>query len=215
MRSRFLLFFAFVLVLSACGGSAEDTTTTVDQTTTTAEETTTTAAETTTSTEATTTTAGGSAGGDDCVVGTWVLDDAAFFEQLFAASPEDESLGISEITPADGTFETTLGADGSMVATRDDWGFSAVTDEGTFNIRVNGEQTGTWEIEGNMLVVTIDEGPGFDIEATVVVDGEEFPLPSAPVSIPTEALSSSSAYNCDGDTLSITSDDITSEFNRA
>jgi hypothetical protein len=84
-----------------------------------------------------------------------------------------------------------------------------------FNIVINGTQTGTWETDGSTLLLTLDEGSGFDVEATVVVDGEETVLPAAPMDVPAEALSSSSEFTCSGDTLAVTSDGITSEFEGA
>lgn len=219
MNSRLSALFVVCLVVAACNGDSSDTTTTTlaaeETTTSSADETTTSAADTTTTTaEAATTTAGASGGGDDCLVGTWVLDDQAFFDQVFA-NIDEETAGFGEVTSVSGTFTTTLNSDGSVEAVREDWGFSVATEEGTFNIVINGTQTGTWETEGSSLLLTLDEGDAFDIEASVEVDGEEFPLPSAPVDVPAEALASSSDYSCSGDELSVTSEGITSEFDRA
>ena len=221
MRKSFLLVSVLALVLSACNGDTGDTTTTSgDSTTTTVSETTTTEpseSTTTTGDEGTTTTAtagGSGGGGDECVVGTWVLDDEAFFEAVFAEFA-DEQEGIGEVTPSGGEFTTTLNANGTVQAVRTDWGFSVETEEGTFHGAINGEQSGTWEIEGSKLLLTLDEGAGFDVEATVEVDGERIPLPSAPIDVPAEALSSSSDYECDGDTLSVTNEGVTSVFVRS
>jgi hypothetical protein len=215
MKSRLSLLLAVCLIGAACGGESADTTTTADvdeSTTTAAAETTTTAAETTTTAAETTTTAAAS-GGDDCLVGSWVLDDQAFFEQVFAEMDE-ETTGFGEVTSVSGSFITTFNANGSVEAVRDDWGFSVATEEGTFNIVINGTQTGTWKTDGSTLLLTLDEGAGFDVQASVVVDGEEVVLPSAPVDVPAEALSSSSEFSCSGDDLSVTSEGITSEFDR-
>lgn len=216
MKRTFSTLFVVSLVIAACGGEGGDTTTTTvapDESTTTPEETTTTAGETSTSAE-TSTTAGGSAGGDGCLVGAWVLDDEAFFEQVFA-DMDEETTGFGDVTAVGGTFTTAFEADGSVEAVRADWGFSVDTDEGMFNIVINGTQTGTWETEGSTLLLTLDEGSDFDVEATVVVDGEELPLPTDSMDFPAEALSSSSEFTCSGDSLAVTSDGITSEFERA
>jgi hypothetical protein len=145
-------------------------------------------------------------------VGTWVLDDEAFFEQVFADMDEE---GFGDVTAVGGSFTTVLDANGSVEAVRADWGFSVDTDEGMFNIVINGTQTGTWETDGSTLLLTLDEGSGFDVEATVVIDGEEIVLPAAPMDVPAEALSSSSEFTCSGDTLAVTSDGITSDLERA
>jgi hypothetical protein len=215
MKRTFSILFVASLVVAACGGEGGDTTTSAASsasTTTSPEEgSTTTAGDTSTSAE-TSTTGGGSAGGDDCLVGTWVLDDEAFFEQVFADMDEE---GFGDVTAVGGSFTTVLDANGSVEAVRADWGFSVDTDEGMFNIVINGTQTGTWETDGSTLLLTLDEGSGFDVEATVVIDGEEVVLPAAPMDVPAEALSSSSEFSCSGDTLAVTSDGITSEFERA
>jgi hypothetical protein len=215
MKRTFSILFVASLVVAACGGEGGDTTTSAASsasTTTSPEEgSTTTAGDTSTSAE-TSTTGGGSAGGDDCLVGTWVLDDEAFFEQVFADMDEE---GFGDVTAVGGSFTTVLDANGSVEAVRADWGFSVDTDEGLFNIVINGTQTGAWETDGSTLLLTLDEGSGFDVEATVVIDGEEVVLPAAPMDVPAEALSSSSEFTCSGDTLAVTSDGITSEFERA
>jgi hypothetical protein len=197
MKSRLSLLFAVCLVVAACNGDGSGTTT-LD-----AEETTASSAGET----------AGATGGDNCLVGSWVLDDQAFFDQVFAETDE-ETTGFGDVTSVSGSFITTLSADGSVEAVRDDWGFSVETEDGTFNIVINGTQTGTWETEGSTLALSLDEGSGFDVQASIVVDGEETVLPSAPEDFPSEALSSSSEFSCSGDDLSVTSEGITSEFDR-
>jgi hypothetical protein len=215
MKRTFSILLVASLVVAACGGDGGDSTTTAasgESTTTSPEESSTTTARDTSTSAETSTTAGGSAGGDDCLVGTWVLDDEAFFEQVFADMDE---IGFGDVTAVGGSFTTVLDANGSVEAVRADWGFSVDTEEGLFNIVINGTQTGTWETDGSTLLLTLDEGSGFDVEATVVIDGEEIVLPAAPMDVPAEALSSSSEFTCSGDTLAVTSDGVTSEFERS
>lgn len=215
MKSRFSLLFAVCLVVAACNGDSSETTTTLaaEETSTTAAAETSTTGETTTSAAETTTTAAAT-GGDDCLVGSWVLDDQAFFDQVFAEMDE-ETTGFREVTSVSGDFTTTFDSNGSLEAVRDDWGFSVATEEGTFNIVINGTQTGNWETDRSTLLLTLDEGDAFDVRASVVVDGEEIVLPSAPMEVPSEALASFSEFSCSGDELSVTSEGITSEFDRA
>jgi hypothetical protein len=217
MKSRLSLLFAVCLVVAACNGDGSGITTLDAEETTasSAGETSTTGADITTTTNDTaeSTTTAGATGGDNCLVGSWVLDDQAFFDQVFAETDE-ETTGFGDVTSVSGSFITTLGADGSVEAVRDDWGFSVETEDGTFNIVINGTQTGAWETEGSTLALSLDEGSGFDVQASIVVDGEETVLPSAPEDFPSEALSSSSEFSCSGDDLSVTSEGITSEFDR-
>lgn len=204
-----------VLALAACGGQEGGTTTSGPDTTTESETSTTAGGETTTTPEPTTTTAAvGGGTGEDCVAGTWVLDNEQFFEGIFDDLAADETLGVVGVSASEGVFTTTLSPDGTVVATRDDWGFVMETDEGSINITINGEQTGTWEVEGGKLLLALDDATGFDVEATVVVDGQEVPLPAVP-EIPAEALSSASDFTCDGDTLTVESDGVVSIFNRS
>ena len=214
MKSRISLLFAVCLVVAACGGDSSDTTTTLaaeETSTSSGGETTTTGETATTAAESTTTTAG--SGGDGCLVGSWDLDDQAFFDQVFAEIDE-ESTGFGEVTAVSGDFTTTFDSNGSIVAVREEWGFSVATEDGTFNIVINGTQTGTWETDGSTLLLTLDEGDGFDVRASFVSDGEVTVLPAAPMEVPSEALASSSEFSCGGDQLSVTSEGITSEFDR-
>jgi hypothetical protein len=217
MKRTFSILLVASLVVAACGGDGGDSTTTAasgESTTTSPEESSTTTARDTSTSAETSTTAGGSAGGDDCLVGTWVLDDEAFFEQVFA-DMDEETTGFGEVTAVGGSFTTAFEAGGSVEAVRADWGFSVDTDEGLFNIVINGTQTGIWETEGSNLLLTLDEGSDFDVKATIEVDGEEVLLPTGSMDVPTEALSSSSEFTCSGDTLAVTSDGVTSEFERS
>ncbi len=216
MKKSLAITFVLGLLVTACGGDTADTTTTTvsGESTTTVAETTTTGADTTTTIGETTTTLGSTGGGgEDCVVGEWVLDDQAFFDAVFAEFAEEEEFEEFSINE-DGEFRVTLNSNGSVSAARNDWGFSISTTEGTFNIVVNGEQTGTWEVNGSMLALNLDGGSGFDVKTTVEVDGQLIDLPTSPVDVPTESLSSSSDFECDGNTLSVTAEGITSNFNR-
>lgn len=214
MRRTFYALIVAGLVLSACTGAdtSDTTTTTAAETTTTTQAATTTTAPPADST--TTTESAGSGGGDECLIGTWTLDDDAFFETVFEAFAE-ETAGVGEVTAGDGVFTTTFEADGTVSAIRQDWGFTVETEEGTFRVAISGDQSGTWETDGTNLLLNLNEGSGFDVRATVLVDGEELVLPSAPIDVPAEALASSSEYTCDGDVLEVTNEGVTSRFDRS
>ncbi len=211
MRKKHLAVIAMLsLILAACGGDSVGETTTLQSngltTTTAGSNATTTAAETTTTTLA------AASGGDDCLVGTWVLDDQAFFEILSEEFSGEE--GFGELTVADGDFTAVFNADGTIDSERDDWGFSVVTDDGTFKIRINGNQSGTWAAEGSTLMLVLDGGSGFETTTSIEVDGQEVVLPTSPISVPSEFLTTSGEFTCSGNTLTVVSDGFTSTFNR-
>jgi hypothetical protein len=207
---RFVTLFAVLsLTVAACGGSEGESTTTIsadaETTTTAGVETTTTSGET-----PTTFTAGG--GGDECLLGEWLLDDEAFFAAMEAEFASQADFG--ELTVSDGVFSVTFEADGTVTSVRQDWGFSVASDEGTFNIRVNGDQTGTWETDGSTLSLVLDGGAGLVSETTIEVDGQVVPLPTSPVNVPTDTFSTSSEFSCDNDNLVVMAEGFTSTFVR-
>lgn len=230
MRRLLILFSAMSLALAACAGSdGDDTTTTsaagADTTTTASDAATTTAAETTTTpapettttaeSEETTTTAGEAATGtDSCVVGTWTLDTQGFVDNL---GPIFEETGApdAEVTALDGTFTVEMGADGSMMGTRDEWGFNIATGEGTVTIEINGTESGTWAADGSTLTVTTDESD-LTVNSSIEADGQviEMPQDQMPVETP-PGIASNSDYNCSGDVLTLTNDAIESVLNRS
>lgn len=213
MKRSLLALTAFSLVIASCGGTADSTTTSESV------ETTTSAAAGSSSSsstpEATTSTSGPDAtgGGDSCLLGDWVLDNDAFIDAVFNSIGEGEA-GFGEATAAGGTNTITFDGDGSLSTARDDWGFVVENDQGAFKILITGEQTGTWAADGDVLSISLDEGPPPEITTSLVVDGQEVPLPQSPLEIPAEALAASSQYDCDGDSFSVTTDEFTSTFNR-
>jgi hypothetical protein len=216
MKRAPLVFAALALVLTACaGGDTTDTTTTTAlETSTTGDEVTTTIAASTTSVDTTTSAPTASGGGEGCLVGDWELDDEKFFDSVFA-SFGDGTAGVGDVVPGDGEFTITFGADGTIDAVRDDWGFTVQSGEGDFKIVIDGDQTGTWATDGSTLTLSLEEASTFEITTSLVVDGQEVELPQAPFDVPAEALSATSEYSCDNDTLLIITEEFTSEFNRA
>jgi hypothetical protein len=213
MRRLFTLTLAVAMVVSACGGEAEDTTTpTTDGGSATTEAPTTTVAETTTTEAVTTTVDSSGNGGPACLEGTWILDNDAFVEALVAAF-EESGMDPESLEPNDGLYTIELDPDGTFTGTREDWGFSVVIPEGTFNITVNGTEMGTWSAGDDTMTVT-QTGADVSVSATVEADGQQFELPEAPVPIP-EAMQTDSSYVCDGDTLRLTTEDVTTVMRRS
>jgi hypothetical protein len=214
MRRLFTLTLPVALLVSACGGEAEDTTTTTmdSATTTTTEAPPTTVVETTTTVAVATTLESSRDGGPACLEGTWILDNDAFVEALVAAFAES-GVEAESLEPNDGVYTIELDADGTFTGTREDWGFSVVIPEGTFNITINGTEMGTWSADDDTMTVT-QTGSDVSVSATVEADGQQFELPEAPVPIP-EAMQTDSSYVCDGDTLRITTEDVTTVMRRS
>lgn len=229
MRRLLILFSAMSLALAACAGSGDDTTTTSadpetttsasdEATTTMAAETTTTPAPETTTTaesEATTTTSGEAATGtDSCVVGTWTLDTQGFVDNLGPIF-EDSGVPNAEVTALDGTFTVEMGADGSMMGTRDEWGFSIATGEGTVTIEINGTETGTWAADGSTMTVTTEDSD-LTVNSSIEADGQVIQMPQDQMPVETPpGIASNSDYTCSGDVLTLTNDGIESVLNRS
>lgn len=215
---RLSIFFVLLLVAAACNGDAGETTTTVDEITTSTEAvetTTTTAAADTTTTapsETTTTAASSGAGGPDCLVGTWELDNESFVEAIRTAF-DQPGMNLESVEPAGGTYTVELGADGEFSGTRDEWGFVIAMAEGTLDILINGTESGTWSADDSTLTVN-STGADVDVSMTMEVDGVTTELPSSSADVP-GAMQTASSYSCEGDTLSVTSEGVTTVMNRA
>lgn len=212
MKRIFLTVVLVSLIAAACGGTTSDTTTTTaagETTTTEGQETTSSSAPSTTSTSVPAAT-----GGDaDCLEGDWVLDNEAFVSQVFTDVGGEEG-GFGEASPAGGDLGVSFDDDGSFAVTRDDWGFVVESEEGAFKILISGDQTGTWSVDGDVLTISLDEGPPPEVTTSLIVDGQEVQMPQSPIEVPAEAFSSSSTFGCDGDTFSVSTDEFTSTFNR-
>ena len=217
MRRALYLILVSTLVLSACGGSddAEGATTSTE-----ADDPATTAAPATTTTTvpaATTTTesasSGQAGGGPDCLVGTWELDTDNFVDQMVDMMSAEEEVEIDEISGTEGTYEVTMDADGTWSGVREDWGFVIGSSEGSFTVEFSGTESGVWSATSETLTITVEDSDT-TVSATVEVDGETFPLPQSPVEVP-ESIATDSEYTCDGDTLTVVNDGITTILNRS
>lgn len=222
MRRLITLTIVLGLSLAACAGgngeattttsASDDTVTSADTTDTTeATDTTTPSTETTADEPAATTTQALASGTDNCLVGSWTLDSEAFIEN-FDEIMTQEGLPPAEVTALEGSFTVVMDADGTYVATRDAWGFSVSTDEGTFIMEINGEESGNWGTEGSTLTIDPVE-TDLTVTPSMVVGGEVTPIPQSPMEAP-EGLATGSEYDCSGDTLTVTNSNIESVMNR-
>lgn len=215
MRKTLILFLLLGLVSVSCGGdSTEDTSTTSAS----AEETTTSVVSDPTTTEPSgqpTTSGQEAAGGSDCLVGTWVLDNEAFvenFDSIFA----DAGMPGAEVSALDGSFTVELGADGSLSATRDGWGFDINTGEGAIILEINGAETGTWSADDSTFTVDSDTSD-LEISASIEVDGEivEMPAEFQPEFDVPAGVATDSDYTCSGDMLTLTNAGVESILHRS
>lgn len=213
MRNLLSLTLIFGLLTAACTSGDEGGDTTSESTTTEESPVTTETVETTTTTEAAVSTAAPEAGGDDCLVGSWTLDTESFianFDDIMAEAGMPET----EVVALDGTFVVDMSGDGTYVGTRDEWGFSMVTPEGTVSIEINGEESGTWSTDGSTLTVN-PTSSDLTVVASVEVDGQEVPLPEGQVPIDTPpGIASNSDFECSGDVLTLTNAGVESVLNR-
>lgn len=219
MRRLLILVSVVGLIAAACNGGAGDTTTTTttdDATSTTATDTTTSVpASTTSSAGEPTTTAPAASGGSDCLVGTWVLDNDAFMENLGSIFT-DAGMPDAEVSALGGTFTVELGADGSLNATREEWGFDVDSGEGAVIIEINGTETGTWSADGTTLTVSTDTSD-LEVDFSVEVDGEMVEMPSEfqPEFDVPQGIATDSTFTCSGDVLTLTNEGVESVLNRA
>ncbi len=216
MRRLVTLTFALGLLLSACAGEGnEGSTTSSEAAPTTGEvtQTTTVVPDTTTTEAAPTTTQASSAGGDDCLVGMWTLDSEAFVEN-FGAIMAEAGMPDAEVTSLDGTFEVEMNADGTYAAVRDEWGFSLDTPQGTVVIEINGTESGSWSTSGSTLNISPEEND-LTVDSSVVVDGQELPLPGSDLPVETPpGLATASEFRCSGDILTLSNEGVESVLNR-
>jgi hypothetical protein len=215
MRRLPTLTIALALLVSACSpGGEEDTGTSAPEETSSTvagTEATTTEAPTTTEVPTTTTTEPPSSAGADCVAGTWLLDIQSFIS-LMEEAFTSEGFGADSITANEGTYLVTLAPDGTFSAERDEWGFSVATGDGTFTMSISGTETGTWSADDTTITVTIDS-TDVNVSTTAEVDGQVIELPDSPVDVP-DAVAEDSAYTCDGDVLTVTTEDVAITLNR-
>lgn len=172
-------------------------------------DTTTTATPSTTTIPPTTSTA--VAEGADCIPGSWVLESQPFIESIMAAAGEAFPPGGS-FAYEGGTYGMTINADGTYVSTRAEWSLRATTPEASVLIVFNGVQTGeaTWDD----LIVSADEQTNTtQVQLYASVNGQEFAIPGGST-IDTETFDAEATYECVGDQLRMTSDGVTSVWNR-
>ena len=126
---------------------------------------------TTTAAGATTSTGPSSVGG--CTpVGSWRLNDEAFFEETEVLAGEGDFEYLS------GHYYVEFGADGSFTENREAWRFRVTTVDGVIEVETDGDMTGTWVDSGGSVEIVASESNTTG-SMWVLEDGALVPLPIA------------------------------------
>lgn len=215
MKKRWIMLVVVGLLVASCSSPETDaaTTTTTDggggggaTTTVPAEGTTSSSTSSSTPTDSS-----GSGSLEECMVGTWELDAAAFFEVITAGLSDSDAPG--EFVHLGGVNQVIASADGTFVDQRVDWKFGVVTDFGNLEITVNHTQRGTWSASGDVISTMItDVGTP---EFTMAIDGLPFDMPGGALPVePPETVFDEATGTCTETTLMVTADETTSTWTR-
>jgi hypothetical protein len=217
-RFALILVAVFAVVVAACSGGGDNTTTTVldDGGATTTVDVGSDGTTTTVTIAGATTTLAAAGNGDNddsCLEGTWTLEGQPFFDAIMAEMSAEEAQGAS-FEYVDGDYQAVIGGDGSFIDRRVDWHFAVTSPAGAIEMIMNHERTGQWVADAGIISVTLPSGDAPDTQ--ILIDGEpfEFPGGAMPFSVPAMDWVPA-AYSCDGDTLTITAEGITSTWNRS
>jgi hypothetical protein len=140
---------------------------------------------------------------DACVAGTWIGENesiAGAFTQLFGG-------GGIELQGITGTVHVTIGDDGTVVATFDQWVIAAnIAGAGTATVTVDGFETSTIDFaDGGSYTVTssqIESRMRAEAMGVVLVDG----------SPPDALFQGSNAFRCADDVLEVTRTGIPADY---
>lgn len=220
-RTAFIV--AMLLLVAACSSSddgAGEETTTVDSVSSeseaTAEATTSTTAATTTSTSTTTSTLAAAASGD-CVVGTWEQRGEEFIEAIAETflTVDDPLLADATLEFIEGSYRVEMGSDGSMLSVRDNWTMQITTSEGGLRIVLEGEETGTYSVDGDAMTISLDDST-VEVSQFLVLGDTVTPVPGGTTtSVDVEGIGGSGTFTCDDAVLAVQVEDgVPATFDR-
>ena len=224
MVRRTAAIAAMLMLAAACSsadeGSGDETTTTTaaELGSDAAAETTTTTAATTSTTTTTMTAAesGPSAAGADCVVGTWEQRGEEFVEAISETfvTVDDPLLEGATLEFVEGSYTVDMGSDGSMTTVRDNWTMQITTTEGGLRIVLNGEETGSYSVDGDVLTIDLEDST-VEVSQFLVLGDAVTPVPGgSTTSVEVEGLSGSGTFTCD-DVLAVEVEDgVPATFDR-
>ena len=222
---RTAIIVATLVLAAACSssddGAAEETTTTgaaigSSEQETASETTTSTTAVTTTSSTTTSTTVPAAASGD-CVVGTWEQRGDEFIEAIGEAfmTVDDPALEGATLEFVEGSYRVDMGADGSMRSVRDNWTMQITTAEGGLRLVLEGEETGTYSVDGDVIEIDLDDST-VEVSQFLVLGDTVTPVPGGTTtSVDVEGLNGSGMFTCDDVVLAVNVEDgVPATFDR-
>ncbi len=143
-----------------------------------------------------------------CTLGSWVMDNNSFAEMwlVFAGSA---GLGVT-IDQVTGSVSVDVNPEGEWTSTYTDWGFTASAESvvSTMSITGTDHSTGTFFEDGSFSFVS--NAVNTTVTMSLIADGVSLPIP--PIAGTGSAFSGSGTYECEDDTMTIHSDQISTPF---
>jgi hypothetical protein len=206
------MVLAILMLAAACSSSedgASDATTTTTAAAVSESSDTTTAEETTTTTSATTTTTtepkAQAAASGECVVGTWEQRAQEFIDAIAETfiALDDPLLEGATLKFVEGSYQVEFGADGSMLSVRDNWTMQITTSEGGLRTVLEGDETGTYSVEGDVITIDLDDST-VEVSQFLVLGDTVTPVPGGTsTSVDVEGLGGSGTFTCDDAVLAV------------
>lgn len=142
-------------------------------------------------------------GDDQCLHGNWYLENESFAALLNAAGGTG-----AEVT---GFVVLSFSPDGqAMMTTYDHWTTVFTVDGGTATMVRNGDDIGTYAVEGDVMTMTETDGNSV-VEMTVSMgDGQPVTMTPEHETAPV----SNGTFTCDAETLTVSADGGTTSFFR-
>lgn len=224
-RQMLITIAVLVLAVAACGGDTGSPGTGSGVSSTGPQPTSTAGSPSTTSTSATPTsvvaqpttappTTG--AGGDQCLIGRWKLDSASFVDSL------NEAMGSSvpgEFVYDSGDYTMEIAAPNLVSTQRQDWRLKITSSQGDMVMTINdaSPDEGTWVADPETGTLSVEmSGTETKVTLQAEVNGSLVDLPTGSVNVqtPQGAMSGEGTYECSGDTLVTTNQDVRATWDR-
>ena len=139
------------------------------------------------------------------MVGTWEQRSQEFIEAIAETfvSEDDPLLADATIMFVEGSYQIEMGADGSMVSVRDNWTMEFSSPEGGLRTTLDGEETGTYAVDGDVLSISLEDST-VEVSQAFVLDGTVTPAPAGfTQSVTVEGLDGSGTFTCDDEVLAV------------
>ena len=206
------MVLAILMLAAACSSSedgASDATTTTTAAAVSESSDTTTAVETTTTTSTTTATTtepdAQAAASGECVVGTWEQRAQEFIDAIAETfiAVDDPLFEGATLEFVEGSYQVEFGADGSMLSVRDNWTMQITTSEGGLRTVLEGEESGTYSVAGDVMTIDLDDS-AVEVSQFLVLGDTVTPVPGGTTtSVDVEGLGGSGTFTCDDAVLAV------------